>query len=166
MLPSRRRRDGGKDDLINGDEEDDEEDEERDFIVDDQGNPIRGARHKRGTAHTIEDEQLREAQDIFGIDYEADEFAAEEYDEDDEEAEFEEYGEPNANRKKRKGDTKKVTIYDAFEPDELIEKYYTDYDKFLREEDEPERFLTRALPVAKVSSKNQLEGHIYRVGHD
>ena len=37
----------------------------------------------------------------------------------------------------------KKTIYDAFEPDELIEKYYTDYDKFLRDEDEPERFLTR-----------------------
>jgi len=110
------------------------------------GNPIRGSRHKRGAHVTIEDEQLREAQDIFGQDYDPGEFEDGE-DEDDEDDEDDYSAE---RRKKKNRDAKKMTIYDFFEPGDLIEKYYTDFDKFLREEDEPERFITRAVPVDKV----------------
>ena len=133
-----------QDDLIGGgDEEDDNDDEENDFIVDDQGNPIKS---KRSKGHMdIEDEQLRDAQEIFGVDFDAAEF--ENYSEDDDEEDEDEYGEKVSKKRTTKNQT---TIYDAFEPDELIEKYYTDYDKFLREVDEPERFLTRTTPVEKV----------------
>ena len=85
--------------------------------------------------------------DIFGIDYDPNEFGEEEFDDDDDdELDYDE----ERPKKRGQGGPKK-TIYDAFEPDELIEKYYTDFDKWIRKEDEPERFLTRPLPVQSVS---------------
>ena len=84
------KRDQGRDDLLTADDDEDDDEDGNNFIVDDQGNPVRGRRTHGGENMTIEDDQLREAQAIFGIDYDPGEFGEEEGEEDEDE-EFDDY---------------------------------------------------------------------------
>lgn len=80
---------------------------------------------------------LQEAQDIFGVDFDYDEF--DKYDEygeeseDDEEDEYvdEEGGGEERRRKEKKGQRKKPSrksIFEIYEPDELKRGHFTDLD--------------------------------------
>ncbi|EEC12431.1 S1 RNA binding domain-containing protein, putative [Ixodes scapularis] len=122
-----------------------------DFIVDDDGQPITKGKKKRHIKYT--DSALQEAQDIFGVDFDFDEFSKyqDEYDEEMEEEEYEdeeEEGEARPRPKKtaRKRPTKK-SIFEVYEPVELERGHFTDRDNEIRATDIPERFQLRAVPV-------------------
>lgn len=75
-----------------GSEESDADSETDYFIVDDEGRPLRDGRKKRKPIFT--DATLQEAQDIFGVDFDYDEFEKYEdeyYEEDEEDEEEDEY---------------------------------------------------------------------------
>uniref|UniRef100_A0A4D5R9G5 Transcription elongation factor SPT6 n=1 Tax=Scolopendra viridis TaxID=118503 RepID=A0A4D5R9G5_SCOVI len=121
------------------------------FIVDDYGQPIMKAKRKRPR---YTDAALQEAQDIFGVDFDYDEFQTygEDYDEEmDEEMGYEEEevdGEvrPRAKKSARKKSTKK-SIFEVYEPSELERGHFTDKDNEIRVTDIPERFQLRGEPV-------------------
>ena len=93
----------------------------------------------------IDDDQLRDAHEIFGPDFDPNDFDdGAQTDESGEYSEDDEYGEA---RRKKKSSTNKKKIYDVYEPEDLERGFYTDYDVFLREQDLPERFLDRAQAV-------------------
>ncbi|KAL1440168.1 hypothetical protein MTO96_009978 [Rhipicephalus appendiculatus] len=122
-----------------------------DFIVDDDGQPITKSKKKRHIKYT--DHALQEAQDIFGVDFDFDEFSKyqDDYDEDMEEEEYEdeeEEGEtrPRPKKTSRKRQTKK-SIFEVYEPVELERGHFTDRDNEIRTTDIPERFQLRAVPV-------------------
>ena len=101
-------------------------------------------RNKAG-AIDIDDDQLRDAHEIFGPDFDPNEFEGDgASDESGEYSEDDEYGE---SRRKKKSSANKKKIYDVYEPEDLERGFYTDYDVFLREQDLPERFLDRAQAV-------------------
>lgn len=123
-----------------------------DFIVDDDGQPITKGKKKRHIKYT--DAALQEAQDIFGVDFDFDEFSKyqDEYDEEMEEEDYEdeeEEGEarPRPSKKaSRKRQTKK-SIFEVYEPVELERGHFTDRDNEIRATDVPERFQLRSVPV-------------------
>lgn len=122
-----------------------------DFIVDDDGQPITKGKKRRHIKYT--DSALQEAQDIFGVDFDFDEFSKyqDEYDEEMEEEEYEdeeEEGEARPRPKKttRKRPTKK-SIFEVYEPVELERGHFTDRDNEIRATDIPERFQLRTVPV-------------------
>ncbi|CAN7987050.1 unnamed protein product [Ixodes hexagonus] len=122
-----------------------------DFIVDDDGQPITKGKKKRHIKYT--DSALQEAQDIFGVDFDFEEFSKyqDEYDEEMEEEEYEdeeEEGEARPRPKKttRKRPTKK-SIFEVYEPVELERGHFTDRDNEIRATDIPERFQLRTVPV-------------------
>lgn len=104
-----------------------------DFIVDDDGNPLE---KKKRTRRIFNDAHLQEGQDIFGVDFDYDEF--EKYDEDSygEESEGEdeyeeEGGDIEKERRPRKGSKKKTakkSIFEIYEPSELKRGHFTDLD--------------------------------------
>ncbi|KAL4223178.1 Transcription elongation factor SPT6 [Mactra antiquata] len=143
---------------IEGSEEEDELD---DFIVDDNGEPIRGKKKKRHIIHS--DTLLQEAQDIFGVDFDFDEFK--EYDgEEEEEEEDDEYlddeeldGEEGVERKiKKKRPKSGVKASSSYEPEALSRAYMTEQDNMIRANDMPERFQLRQIPV-KETEEGELE---------
>ena len=77
---------------------------------------------------------LQEAQDIFGIDFDFDEFerfGGEEEDEEDEEDEYEEEGDaerPKRSKKQQKKKTTRKSIFEIYEPSELRRGHFTDQD--------------------------------------
>ena len=78
---------------------------------------------------------MQEAQDIFGVDFDYEDFNqdGEEYEEDDEE-EYEDEEGVRKTRKKTDGKTVKKksqrkTIYDVYEPSELERGHFTDLDE-------------------------------------
>ena len=104
---------------------------------------------------------VQEAQELFGVDYDFEEFEqyGDDYDEDDEEDEYDEQddmiepeGDGEAPRqrqpKKVKKKGKKKTIYDVFEPSDLARAHYTDQDHEIRTADIPERFQLRQVAVS------------------
>lgn len=122
-----------------------------DFIVDDDGQPITKSKRKRHIKYT--DHALQEAQDIFGVDFDFDEFSKyqDDYDEEMEEEEYEDEEEEGENRPRpkktsRKRQTKK-SIFEVYEPVELERGHFTDRDNEIRTTDIPERFQLRAVPV-------------------
>lgn len=146
----------------NVDDEEDEESDADDFIVDDDGNPISDKRKKK--KHIFTDASLQEGQDIFGVDFDYEEFEKYDDDEYEDESEVDEYeDEPSEERSKKpkkptRKKTSKKTIFDIFEPSELKRGHFTDLDNEIRKVDIPERMQIRDVPITQVSeSSNELE---------
>ncbi|KAG8224517.1 hypothetical protein J437_LFUL004208 [Ladona fulva] len=129
-----------------------------DFIVDDDGRPITEKRRKRKAIFS--DAALQEAQDIFGVDFDFDEFEKydDEYEEEEDEEEDEyiddDEGEDMPRRRKpKKAIQKKATktsIFEIYEPSELKRGHFTDLDHEIRVTDIPERMQLREVPVTSV----------------
>lgn len=92
---------------------------------------------------------LQEAQEIFGVDFDYDEFEKyneydeeleEEYEYEDEEAEGEIRVRPKKTAKKR---ISRRSIFEMYEPSELESSHLTDQDNEIRVTDMPERFQVR-----------------------
>ncbi|KAH8335387.1 hypothetical protein KR074_000739, partial [Drosophila pseudoananassae] len=132
------------------DSEEDSESDPDDFIVDDNDQPIAERKKKRHSVYT--DACLQEGQDIFGVDFDYDEFSK--YDYDSEGFEYDEdSAEEDEGRVKKKSYRKKVarkTIFDIYEPSELKRGYFTDQDNKIRNTDIPERLQLRQVPVMPV----------------
>ncbi|CAH1399960.1 unnamed protein product [Nezara viridula] len=117
-------------------EEDGEYSDADDFIVDDEGRPIADKRKKRKPIFT--DAALQEAQDIFGVDFDYEDFerlGEDEYEEEEDEDEYvdEEGIEDSERRRKptKKAARKKPTrksIFEIYEPSELKRGHFTDFD--------------------------------------
>lgn len=99
---------------------------------------------------------MQEAQEIFGVDFDYDEFEKyneydeemeEEYEYEDEEAEGETRVRPKKTAKKR---VSRRSIFEMYEPSELESSHLTDQDNEIRMTDMPERFQVRE------------EGQVYR----
>ncbi|XP_077995239.1 transcription elongation factor SPT6-like isoform X2 [Glandiceps talaboti] len=148
-----------EDDKLYGDldSEGEEESDGDDFIVDDDGQPIRKKKDRRRLRYT--DSALQEAQDIFGLDdfdfREFEKYGEDQYEEEEEDMyemyeEVEEEGETEVKPKAKKTAKKKAakkSIYEVFEPSELERGHFTDLDNEIRTADIPERFQLRAIPV-------------------
>ncbi|XP_046421769.1 transcription elongation factor SPT6 [Neodiprion fabricii] len=129
-----------------------------DFIVDDDGRPI--AERRRKKKPIFSDAALQEAQDIFGVDFDYDEFGKygeEDYEEEEEEDEEDEYvdedgdGErPRRPKKQPKKKTTRKSIFEIYEPSELKRGHFTDMDNEIRNTDIPERMQLRSVPVVAV----------------
>ncbi|KAH8266384.1 hypothetical protein KR038_000011 [Drosophila bunnanda] len=136
--------------------EDDSESDADDFIVDDNGRPIAEKKKKRRPIFT--DASLQEGQDIFGVDFDYDDFSKYEEDEYEDDSEGDEYDEDlgageESRVKKKKALKKKVakkTIFDIYEPSELKRGHFTDLDNEIRQTDIPERMQLRQVPVTPV----------------
>ena len=103
---------------------------------------------------------LQEAQDIFGVDFDYDEFEkyGDEYEEEEEEEEDEyddEEGEdrPKKTKKTTKKKTSKKSIFEIYEPSELKRGHFTDLDNEIRTTDIPERMQLRSVPVSAASEE-------------
>ena len=127
------------------------------FIVDDDGNPIHDRKRKKKPIFS--DAALQEAQDIFGVDFDYDEFGKYgdddyEEDEDEEEDEYvEDDGEGERPRRSKKAPKKRSTkksIFEIYEPSELKRGHFTDTDNEIRNTDIPERMQLRVVPVTPV----------------
>ncbi|KAH8396371.1 hypothetical protein KR222_009297 [Zaprionus bogoriensis] len=138
------------------DDEDSESDAD-DFIVDDNGRPIAEKKKKRRPIFT--DASLQEGQDIFGVDFDYDDFYKPEEDEYEEDSDGDEYDEDlisgddfRAAKKKKQPKKKatKKTIFDIYEPSELKRGHFTDLDNEIRKTDIPERMQLRQVPVTSV----------------
>uniref|UniRef100_A0A674GYP5 Transcription elongation factor SPT6 n=1 Tax=Taeniopygia guttata TaxID=59729 RepID=A0A674GYP5_TAEGU len=144
-------------------EEEEEEDESDidDFIVDDDGQPLKKPKwRKKLPGYT--DAALQEAQEIFGVDFDYDEFEKyneydeemeEEYEYEDEETEGETRVRPKKTTKKR---VSRRSIFEMYEPSELESSHLTDQDNEIRMTDMPERFQLRTIPV-KSAEDDELE---------
>uniref|UniRef100_A0A8C5RCP7 SPT6 homolog, histone chaperone and transcription elongation factor n=1 Tax=Laticauda laticaudata TaxID=8630 RepID=A0A8C5RCP7_LATLA len=156
--------DGADGHLAAGDDEEDEEEDESDiddFIVDDDGQPLKKPKwRKKLPGYT--DAALQEAQEIFGVDFDYDEF--EKYNEYDEEMEDEYDYEPEETegeirvrpKKTAKKRVSRRSIFEIYEPSELESSHLTDQDNEIRVTDMPERFQLRSIPV-KSAEDDELE---------
>ncbi|CAJ0958204.1 unnamed protein product, partial [Ranitomeya imitator] len=104
---------------------------------------------------------LQEAQEIFGVDFDYEEF--EKYNEDDEEMEEYEYEDEEAEgetrvrpKKTAKKRVSRRSIFEIYEPSELESSHLTDQDNEIRTTDLPERFQLRTIPV-KAAEDEELE---------
>ncbi|KAJ1520204.1 hypothetical protein ONE63_004415 [Megalurothrips usitatus] len=146
-----------------GDYDEDGEDDESDaddFIVDDQGRPITEKRKKRKPIFT--DAALQEAQDIFGVDFDYEEFdkydqEEEEYEEDEDYQDEEDAERRRKAKKKASKKTSKKSIFEIYEPSELKRGHFTDLDNQIRNTDIPERMQLRDTPVTPAESDDVLE---------
>ncbi|XP_039292182.1 transcription elongation factor SPT6 isoform X2 [Nilaparvata lugens] len=145
----------GRIDQDNYDEEEEEGEYEDDgFIVDDEGRPI--AEKKKKRKPIFNDAALQEAQDIFGVDFDYDEFdkyGEDEYEEEEDEYLEEEDEESEKRHKPKKAPRKKSTrksIFEIYEPSELKRGHFTDLDNEIRNTDIPERMQLREIPVTSV----------------
>ncbi|XP_003707816.2 transcription elongation factor SPT6 isoform X2 [Megachile rotundata] len=133
--------------------DEEESEDEDDFIVDGDGVPIAEKRKKRKPIFT--DAALQEAQDIFGIDFDYDEFekyGEDEFEEEEEDDDLEylhESGEDRPRRSKKllKKKSTKKSIFEVYEPSELIRGHFTDIDNEIRTTDIPERMQLRTVPI-------------------
>ncbi|KAG5326675.1 SPT6H factor, partial [Acromyrmex heyeri] len=128
-----------------------------DFIVDDDGRPIAEKRKKKKPIFS--DAALQEAQDIFGVDFdynEFDKYGEEDYEEEEEEEEDEYMDEdvdierPRRPKKQLKKKTTRKSIFEIYEPSELKRGHFTDMDNEIRNTDIPERMQLRSVPVISV----------------
>ncbi|KAM4627878.1 transcription elongation factor SPT6-like [Polymixia lowei] len=137
------------------DEEDEEESDIDDFIVDDDGQPLKKPKwRKKLPGYT--DAALQEAQEIFGGDFDFADFDTEAYDDaedEEEDAEDESWDRPKKQAKKRAG---RRSIFEIYEPSELESSHMTDQDNEIRSTDMPERFQLRSIPV-KPAEDDELE---------
>ncbi|MBN3299776.1 SPT6H factor, partial [Amia calva] len=144
--------------LHGAEDDEDEEDEESDiddFIVDDDGQPLKKPKwRKKLPGYT--DAALQEAQEIFGGDFDFAEFDNEGYDdaeEEEEDPDDEAWDRPKKQTKKRVG---RRSIFEIYEPSELESSHLTDQDNEIRSTDMPERFQLRVIPV-KPAEDDELE---------
>lgn len=149
--------------LVDGEgdeEEDDEESDIDDFIVDDDGQPIKKPKwRKKLPGYT--DAALQEAQEIFGVDFDFEDL--EKYNEEDEEMEEYEYEDEEADgevrvrpKKTAKKRVSRRSIFEIYEPSDLERSHLTDQDNEIRTTDLPERFQLRTIPV-KSAEEDELE---------
>lgn len=151
----RRRGDEEEDDRYRALSGSEESDDEGNFIVDDNDEPISRPRKKKG--YRYNDEAMQQAQDVFGVEFDFDDFqnygVEDEYeDEQDDEYEEEEDedGEGGARiRKKSKAKKKssRKSIFEVYEPAELEKSFLQEQDKKITTADLPERFQLRSTPV-------------------
>ncbi|XP_023245993.1 transcription elongation factor SPT6 isoform X2 [Copidosoma floridanum] len=144
-----------------------EESDADDFIVDDDGRPISGGKKKK--KHIFSDSALQEAQDIFGVDYDFDEFRKygddyeeedEEQDEEDEEDDYIDEDDADKPRKKKKAAKKKSTgrtIHTVYEPSDIRRGFFTEMDSDIRKIDIPERMQLRSTPVTPATEEEIAE---------
>lgn len=100
-------------------------------------------------------------QDIFGVDFDYDEF--DKYDEEyasetDGEDEYEEDGEGEREKRPKKAAKKKPSrksIFEIYEPSELKRGHFTDIDNEIRKTDIPERMQLRDIPVTSVPENSK-----------
>jgi transcription elongation factor SPT6 len=94
------------------------------------------AEKKRKRKPVFTDSVLQEGQDIFGVDFDYNEFEAYEEDEyEDESADEDEYEEDDREKKSKKSSRKKIqkkSIFDLYEPSELKRGHFTDLDNHVR----------------------------------
>ncbi|GBP70340.1 Transcription elongation factor SPT6 [Eumeta japonica] len=143
--------------VVHRDVEYDDENEEfesdaDDFIVDDEDRPITQRKKRRKQIFT--EPSLQEGQDIFGVDFDYEEFkdfGSEGEDEEGWTTEEEEDDDENRRRTK-KGKTKRPTkkLYEIYEPSELKRSHFTDLDNEIRKVDVPERMQLREVPITPV----------------
>lgn len=142
-----------------------ESDDEDNFIVDDEDRPIARPKKKRGK-HQYNDEAMQQAQDIFGVDFDFEEiehFGQEDeyYDEDQEEDAYEDETEEGAadaaTRRKGRRRAGRKSIFDIYEPSELEKGHLTENDRKIRDEDVPERFMTRPTPLRETTDEPEIE---------
>ncbi|KAL0973192.1 hypothetical protein UPYG_G00200120 [Umbra pygmaea] len=136
-------------------EEDDEESDIDDFIVDDDGQPLKKPKwRKKLPGYT--DAALQEAQEIFGGDFDFADFDAvydDAEEEEEEDADDASWDRPKKQIKKRVG---RRSIFEIYEPSELESSHMTDQDNEIRSTDMPERFQLRATCV-KPADNDELE---------
>ena len=146
-----------------------DEDDVDDFIVGDDGQPIKKDRRKK-RQHIFADSARQEAEDIFGVAFDYEEFYGDgddDYDEEDDEDEDEDEDEMDeeererrraerAGRRRKKRKTK--TIFEMYEPRELELRHFTEADNEIRSNDVPERMQLRQPTVASVAeASDELE---------
>lgn len=128
------------------------------FIVDDAAGGPQGARQKRQVVH--EDPSLQQAQDIFGVDFDFEEF--EQYGERDsdisDESDYED-DEDDTGRSQRKGKrppkiAPQDRVYELFDPTDLARNFYSPEDEQIRCTDVPERFQLRTVPVRRLDPQS------------
>uniref|UniRef100_A0A8C6X1E5 SPT6 homolog, histone chaperone and transcription elongation factor n=1 Tax=Naja naja TaxID=35670 RepID=A0A8C6X1E5_NAJNA len=143
--------DGADGHLVPGDDEEDEDEDESDiddFIVDDDGQPLKKPKwRKKLPGYT--DAALQE----FEKYNEYDEEMEDEYDYEPEETEGEIRVRPKKTAKKR---VSRRSIFEIYEPSELESSHLTDQDNEIRVTDMPERFQLRSIPV-KSAEDDELE---------
>ena len=146
---------------LSGSEGSDGSDSERDFIVDDDDRPI-APRVRKKKSHRLTDDALQQAQDIFGVDFDFDDFQQQfddgEYEgEGEEEDEYEEAGLDDTQRTERRKSGKKrsarKSIFEIYEPSELERSHLTQTDNDIRNTDIPERFQLRSVPVTSCEER-------------
>uniref|UniRef100_UPI00358E2347 transcription elongation factor SPT6 isoform X2 n=1 Tax=Myxine glutinosa TaxID=7769 RepID=UPI00358E2347 len=149
------------------DERSDSDSDMSNFIVGDDGQPIRQHRHRKRIPGCT-DAALQEAQEIFGVDFDFAEFEDygqrypdDEFDEDvvddvvdESDWDDEEGGRRTTPATRHKKPSKKhgVTsrsIFEVYEPSELERSHLTDQDNEIRATDMPERFQLRGIPMEK-----------------
>ncbi|VUZ51102.1 unnamed protein product, partial [Hymenolepis diminuta] len=140
------------------DEENEDSDDMGDFIVD-TVNEERGAKRKRQIVHS--DPNLQEAQEIFGVDFDFDEFDQQGDQESDEsgESDYEDEDDEEAILRRRQKREAKVAshdaLYDIFDPSDLERKFYRPEDERIRRLDVPERMQLRKFPVKRIDPKSE-----------
>ncbi|XP_014608543.1 PREDICTED: transcription elongation factor SPT6 isoform X1 [Polistes canadensis] len=134
------------------------DDDMNDFIVDEDGRSLAEKRLKKKPIFS--DAALQEAQDIFGVDFDFDEFGKfgeEDYEEEEEEEEEDEYLDddvderPRRPKKQFKKKSTRKSIFEIYEPSELKRGHFTDLDNEIRNTDIPERMQLRSIPVTPVA---------------
>ena len=128
-----------------------ESEDVNDFIVDEDGQPIKRDR-KQKKKHIFTDSARQMAEDIFGVAFDYDEFeqyGGDEYesDEEDDEEDIDEDDEERQEAKQRKKMRKKKqtkTIFEIYEPGELERGHFTKQDNEIRNIDVPERMQLRS----------------------
>ncbi|KAF7404787.1 hypothetical protein HZH66_003693 [Vespula vulgaris] len=134
------------------------DDDMNDFIVDEDGRSLAEKRMKKKPIFS--DAALQEAQDIFGVDFDFDEFGKfgeEDYEEEEEEEEDDEYLDDDADERPRRSKKQfnnkstRKSIFEIYEPSELKRGHFTDLDNEIRNTDIPERMQLRSVPVIPVA---------------
>ncbi|CDS40561.1 transcription elongation factor spt6 [Echinococcus multilocularis] len=140
------------------DDEGEESDGMDDFIVDDAAPDGRGARQKRQIVH--KDPSLQQAQNIFGVDFDFEDFeqfggqSSEVSEESDYEDEDNDVGERRRKAKRELKMAPQGRIYELFDPTDLARNFYSPEDERIRCTDIPERFQLRTIPVRRLDPRS------------
>lgn len=139
------------------DEENEDSDDMGDFIVD-ATNENKEARRKRQIVHS--DPSLQEAQDIFGVDFDFEEFAQpdEQDSEESDESDYEDEDDEEALIRRRQKREAKVApheaLYEVFDAADIERRFFRPEDEKIRRLDVPERMQLRKFPVKRIDPKS------------
>ncbi|CAD6234366.1 GSCOCG00001857001-RA-CDS, partial [Cotesia congregata] len=98
---------------------------------------------------------LEEAREIFGVDFDYNQFDQNNQKDDDDDGNEEEEEEEGTRKCQRKSTAK--TIFEVYEPIELKKAFLTDVDQQIRVKDIPERMQLRSIPIIEVKDKRSHE---------